>query len=370
MKVIGINEGMIMKKIVNILLSAALVSSAASCTKEIEQEVIPEGTGFTVLTAHSDNNVFSRTSLDGVTVIWNSSDKITAFDNAGKAYTSTETKLQDDDGTIVKFTVPTENPAYAVYPAYAQGEEVEMAEGKILTTIPTRQNGIPGSFDDGANVEIAKIVDPDDIHFKNVGGLLAVKIVATSHTINSIKILSDQNMTGDILTSIDAEGAINTSFATAEGAEVANFVDITGEFEAGNTYYAVVAPGTYTNVSIVFTDEDGKTATYTKKTELVVERNANLLIGGFSPDSRWSVPVTSKYYVKVEDTDGLLNGTYLIVYEGGKTSDNSEVPAVAFNGSLETLDAIDNAIDVNIVVEGNDNKILSTDEVDAASFTI
>ena len=275
-----------MRKVVFYLLASAIVGFAASCNR-IEQEIIPTSEGVTVLTAHSDDGLVTKTSLDGVNVLWTSSDKITAFDDAGNCYTSTKTELQDESGTVVKFTVPTESPLYAVYPAYADGAEVEMTNGKIAAVIPISQNGISGSFDSGVNVEIAKIDDPDDIHFKNIGGLLAVKIVASEHNINSIKISANEDMTGDILASIDADGTVTTAFSTVEGSEVAKYVDITGEFEAGNTYYAVVAPGTYTNVSIVFTDEDGKTATYAKKTDLVVERNSNQLIGGFSPDNRW-----------------------------------------------------------------------------------
>lgn len=61
-------------------------------------------------------------------------------------------------------------------------------------------------------------------------------------------------------------------------------------------------------------------------------------------------------YVKVTSADDLTSGTYLIVYETGN---------LAFNGGLETLDAVGNIIDVTI----NDNTIPSSAEVDAAAFT-
>lgn len=276
-----------MKRFTSVLFAATIVAFAASCQKEIEQVVVPEGNGFTVLTAKTDNDLKTRTSLDGVSVVWTKDDKITAFDSEGVPhYPSTATELQNEAGTIVKFTVPTESPEYAVYPVVSQN----MVDGQIPAKIPVSQNAKSGSFDNGANVAIAKVTDPDDIHFKNVGGLLAVKINATEHTITSIKISAEgTNMTGDILSSIDAEGNVNTSFSTAGDAEVADYVEITSSsgFEVGQTYYAVVAPGTYNNVTVVFTDDAGKTATYTKNSALVVERNSNQLIGGFSPDSRW-----------------------------------------------------------------------------------
>ena len=68
-------------------------------------------------------------------------------------------------------------------------------------------------------------------------------------------------------------------------------------------------------------------------------------------------PETNEYYKKVTTAPSDWSGEYLIVYENG---------SVAFNGSLSTLDAAGNTIDV--VIE--DNKIAATDAVNAASFTI
>ncbi len=66
---------------------------------------------------------------------------------------------------------------------------------------------------------------------------------------------------------------------------------------------------------------------------------------------------TSNIYEKVTSNDDLTSGTYLIVYEEG---------SLAFDGSLETLDAEGNTIEVII----QDNKIEGSDVIDAATFTI
>ncbi len=68
-------------------------------------------------------------------------------------------------------------------------------------------------------------------------------------------------------------------------------------------------------------------------------------------------------YVKLTDTPADLSGEYLIVYED---AENSYTDAKAFNGGLTTLDAASNTIDVTI----NGNTIESTDDTDAAEFTI
>lgn len=68
-------------------------------------------------------------------------------------------------------------------------------------------------------------------------------------------------------------------------------------------------------------------------------------------------PITGDKYVKVTSTSDLTNGQYLIVYEEG---------SVAFNGGLETLDAVGNTIEVTL----NNNEIAAKAETAAAEFTI
>ena len=58
----------------------------------------------------------------------------------------------------------------------------------------------------------------------------------------------------------------------------------------------------------------------------------------------FSIPLEAQTtYTKVTSTDDITDGDYLIVYEGNATHD-----AVAFNGSLSTLDAVNNGIAVDI----------------------
>ena len=69
-------------------------------------------------------------------------------------------------------------------------------------------------------------------------------------------------------------------------------------------------------------------------------------------------PVLTDYYEKVTETAGIVEGTYLIVYEEG---------SLAFNGGLTTLDAESNTIAVDITA---DSKIGVTEQTAAATFYI
>ena len=66
-----------------------------------------------------------------------------------------------------------------------------------------------------------------------------------------------------------------------------------------------------------------------------------------------------KYFEKVASAETLTDGQYLIVYEDGK---------LAFDGSLETLDAIGNSIAVTL--DTTQNKIVADENTIAAVFTI
>lgn len=68
-------------------------------------------------------------------------------------------------------------------------------------------------------------------------------------------------------------------------------------------------------------------------------------------------PIADGKYVKVSSTADLTSGQYLIVYEEG---------SLAFNGSLETLDAVGNTIEVIL----NNNEIAVTETTTASEFTI
>lgn len=82
---------------------------------------------------------------------------------------------------------------------------------------------------------------------------------------------------------------------------------------------------------------------------------------GFKPSAvaskKYTVGGTTSYFVKVTTAPTDWSGTYLIVYETGN---------VAFDGSLTTLDAVSNTVDVTI----SDNKIEATDALMKSVFVI
>ena len=306
-----------MRKSTYILLAALALAAAVSCTKEIDIEN-QESTGekektTVVFTAHVDGRATSKTSLDGVDVVWSENDQIDAYaiisELGWDRIHSNQTEVLDD-GSIAKFSFGqglddifgvqefqgysvTWYAAYTPFMDYENYPYTETLDG-IPVFFPSTQY-VPdgGGFADGANVAVAYVSDPDNVQFKNVGGLVAVKIKgAGDHEIVSILLSGTEknrgSMTGQALVKVNAANAITSSTCSGEDYVLLAKPGLT-PMSTDKTFYAVVAPGTYTDVTITFTDMDGNIATYAKKSDLVVTRNSNQLIGGFDiPEDKWT----------------------------------------------------------------------------------
>ena len=163
-----------------------------------------------------------------------------------------------------------------------------------------------------------------------------------------VETLTDAQFAWSAATAEATMGATNT-FPT-----LTNTVPVSVTYESSNTAAAtiaadgtitLVAPGT-TTISAKFAGGEVSGTTYAAKT---VTYALTVLKAPATP--------TSTVYVKVTSTAGITDGEYLIVYETGK---------VAFDGSLTSLDATKNTIDVEI----NNNTIAGTNYIDLSTFTI
>ena len=300
-----------------ILLAALTLAAALSCTKEIETEApeVPgEKGGKIVFTAHVAEGSSTKTSLDGVDVVWSEEDCVDAYLVAPdipywQGVRSSQTEILGD-GSVARFTFDAYGDYwgkfeieghsliwYAAYTPFFAIDDYRPTSNEfeaIPVVFPSTQI-VPegGGFADGANVAVAYVSDPDNLYFKNVGGLIAVKIKgAGTHEIETIRISGTEQsggaMTGEAQVKVNSANEITSVVCT--GSDYVLLVrDEMASMQVEDIYYAVVAPGTYTDVTISFIDKEGYVATYTKKTDLVVTSNSNQLIGGFDiPESKWT----------------------------------------------------------------------------------
>lgn len=339
-----VSETEMMKKF-RILMTAAIVVASSSCIQEqvIDQE--QENKVDITFVGHIDqqDQENTKTSIDNnFNIKWSTNDHITVFAGEGAGVTFSDVTVEEN-GSIANFTgsVDYSNAYYALYPK--QEDAFFSADGEtIAATLPTTQTAVNGSFADGVNLAIAK-ASGDNLYFKNVGALLAVKCPTANA--NSIKIVSRDpsvKMTGRSIIKYNGGKPEVTTDNNA-----VNYVEVTRPATVvGDTYYFVVYPGTYSSgFDIIFTSKNDKTVKSKISTskELVLERNANVLLfnnpSGFS--FGWNSPAEpTKVEAKLSGVSGLAgvdvtwSGSYNKEYAAGFNVYAREV-GVAGNGELK-----------------------------------
>ena len=265
-----------------LFLWATLVPMVLSCVNEVIEE---PGDGLVVKTFTGYSDIETKTSIDNeFNILWDEEDHITVFAGDGKGTVFSDVAVSDDC-TVAEFTgkVDLVDTYYALYPA--QDAAVYASDGeKITAELPSLQTALAGSFADEMNLAVAKTRGAD-LHFRNVGALLAVKCPTANA--NSIKIVSHDpsvKMSGDAIISmkdgvpvaVPSESAVNYVEATCATTKV------------GDVYYFVVYPGDYKGFDIIFTSKYVPTskAVFSTSKTLSLKRNDNVML--FNADGLWA----------------------------------------------------------------------------------
>lgn len=282
-----------MKKYLSIAMLAVAAMAAFSCTNEmgdIRFDVIPGNHDSLVITAIADDDIApdTKTSLDGVNVVWATTDAIAGYEGSTR-HVSTETAIAEA-GKKAAFTfsgVSVEtNLDNLIYPATAAGAE---DSGLYHITLPTEQTAVANSFADGANIALAngKVAD-EDVQFKNLGAVIGIQI--NNDDIESVKISANEAMTG--------AGIADPSDFSAIDDSGEKYVKLTGGLANGTPYYAVVYPSPvsgYTDLEIEVENVAGQTATYSNPNALVLSRNDNKRVANITVnDAKWT-PTMEKW---------------------------------------------------------------------------
>lgn len=265
-----------MKKVYFLAVCTAFSAAAVSCVNE-EIGSPEEGLVEKIFTGYIDDSDDTRTTLNqNFDIVWKSTDHITVFDGdgAGKKFTEVEVS---EEGMIAEFTgkVELKDTYYALYPA--QDDAAYASDGETITAqLSTVQTAIDGTFADGVNLSVAK-TQGSDLHFRNVGAILAVKCPTANA--NRIKIVSHDpsvkmsgkaviSMKDGVPVAVPSESAVNYVEATCATTAV------------GQVYYFVVYPGEYKGFDIIFTSKNiaTTTAVYSTSKALSLERNDNVML--------------------------------------------------------------------------------------------
>ena len=232
-------------KTMKYLVPALMLFAGVACTKEIaapEQDNVQEEATEQLELSASLSDV--KTSLSGLKTLWSPNDEIAVrkkWQQDGSAsswYKFTAVGLTEASESATFSGKIAAGDGYTLEAVYPYKSALASEAGAINLSIPSVQEAKAGSFGEKAAVAVGKSLDDNvnALKFSNVGSAMKFKLV---HDASSV-----------VITSTSADAPVAGQFSYSEGqltklSDVVSSVTVSGEMKAGETYYAIVAPGTY-----------------------------------------------------------------------------------------------------------------------------
>ena len=235
-------------KTMKYLVPALMLFAGVACTKEIaapEQDNVQEEATEQLELSASLSDV--RTSLSGFKTLWSKDDEIAVRKKWSDGSTSRWYKftaaLTEDPASATFAGIIATGENYTLEAVYPYESALASGDKAINLIIPSEQAAKAGSFGEKAAVAVGECLEVNGkaLIFTNVGSAMKFKLV---HDASSV-----------VITSTSAGVPVAGQFSYSEGQltilsdnAVSSSVTVSGEMKAGETYYAIVAPGTY-NIS-------------------------------------------------------------------------------------------------------------------------
>jgi len=278
-------------------VAGALALSACTSEDILDNgENVSYGNMTFTATFSNDEDVVTRTSVDGKNILWSEGDAISVFSDADFRTNSKMTLTSGAgkttasfNGTCVKGSsyyaifpynknseyYNTEDPTNGAYMIMWDGREQTVAEGSCDPNVPMLAQVI------GVSEEATSIA----LNFQNIYSYVKV---TTDYKCKSITLTSKNTETKEILSAVDAFVELNGQgypyIKNCDPDDRYNYVTLKGKDDAvleAGTYYIAVFPGTLSKgFDLTFTGVNG-TATYTKSAakEVTLKRGTVLNLG-------------------------------------------------------------------------------------------
>ena len=237
----------------------------------------------------------TKTTLDGTSIKWSTSDHINVFSGASFA-TNTQfdvTSVSSNGHEATFDGLGAVSPEYYALFPYQSGATITSA-GVITATLPVNQAAVPGTFGPEANLAVAYVSGSDELVFKNVGALLGVTI--NEDGVNKVRVESIDGTALSGTATINYNGGDPTVTVTDGKSFVESAVSGTG------TYYFVVFPGNHSGGFRITLTRPGYTASVKNTKAIDIGRNGNINLMNIAsvPADKWNVVFTpgEKVYIK------------------------------------------------------------------------
>lgn len=246
-------------KTTRILLLAAATMLAACNQENMLENTGNDGTAarlvpmtFTAGTAQT------RTQLaDGKAVNWVAGDAIAVWDGTEKReFTATAI-----NGSSATFTGQVTDGSQTYTAFYPYELVTEMNSTSFTFNLPAEQTATAGSFANGLAPSWAQATDGSTtLTFQNLCALVKFAVasdMAGEGTFTLVGATATEPLAGSLTYTIGTDGSDGTLSVVSDGA--ATRITLSGNFEAGQAYYFVVAPGTLAEgFSLLYENSEGK----------------------------------------------------------------------------------------------------------------
>lgn len=285
-----------MKKLTMICMSALLLL-AVSCKKDNEQKPAYEGDGFFATIEPREDG--SKTHLNGTAVCWDSNDAILVYSNT---YTSSPARFTlnsiEPDGITGHFTcngLPDsffQPPFTAYYPSdLSSGINLPATQNAVYN------NGFQKTFASGANPMAAYASDNKYLFFRNICGLLELKLYSTKANCNiaSITITSkaNENLYGAGTISFEGDTPILSTLSNGGKTLTLNCGNhpMSTDKNAPSYFYFVLPANTLASgFDITVADNNGGTSTNSVTGDCRIQRSRIRPVATLAVTTRIPVP--------------------------------------------------------------------------------
>lgn len=244
-----------MRKDIFRIAAAVLSFAAVSCTNDIidsNAEVNQEG-NLVPMILNSGPSV--RTSLSGSSVNWTADDVVAVYDRNNQANRFAASSVDGSNAVFEGMVAEGTTDFYAVYP---YDKAVKATDSEIIVTLPSDQTPAAGTFAEEHNISIASgvkvpgVEEVNGILFMNICGLVQFTVPERLAAVSEVSFTAnDKDIAGNLTVSkSDVQTVVSVSDASRT-------ITMKGSFEAGSTFYFVVAPGQINGFSIKVVAENG-----------------------------------------------------------------------------------------------------------------
>ena len=244
-----------MRKDIFRIAAAVLSFAAVSCTNDMIDNggEVNQDVNLVPMILTSGPSV--RTSLNGSSVNWTADDVVAVYDRNNQANRFAASSVDGSNAVFEGMVAEGTTDFYAVYP---YDKAVKATDSEIIVTLPSDQTPAAGTFAEEHNISIASgvkvpgVEEVNGILFMNICGLVQFTVPERLAAVSEVSFTAnDKDIAGNLTVSkSDVQTVVSVSDASRT-------ITMKGSFEAGSTFYFVVAPGQINGFSIKVVAENG-----------------------------------------------------------------------------------------------------------------